>query len=116
MKIAALIARTLLGLLFVVITIAIFFIFQLLAYNLGVTEGSSGIQVPTPNWSAATFNNPFYYVTFGLVVFATTVAWLIRRSAFGLQLLAIRDDEERARGLGVPVAGVKLSAFQNTIA
>ena len=96
---------------FVVITIAIFFIFQLLAYNLSITQGSSGIQVPTPNWDAATFDNPFYYVAAGLVVFATTVAWLVRRSAFGLQLLAIRDDEDRARGLGVPVARVKLSAF-----
>jgi branched-chain amino acid transport system permease protein len=96
---------------FVVITIAIFFIFQLLAYNLAITEGSSGIQVPTPNWDSTTFNNPFYYVAFGLVVFATAVAWLIRRSAFGLQLFAIRDDEERARGLGVAVARVKLSAF-----
>jgi branched-chain amino acid transport system permease protein len=96
---------------FVVLTIAIFFIFQLLAYNLSITQGTSGIQVPTPNWDSATFNNPFYYVAAGLVVFATTLAFLIRRSAFGLQLLAIRDDEDRARGLGVPVGRVKLSAF-----
>lgn len=43
---------------FVVITIAIFFIFQLVATNLGITNGSSGIQVPTPNWDPATFNTP----------------------------------------------------------
>ena len=35
----------------------------------------------------------------------------MRRSRFGLQLLAIRDDEDRARGLGVRVARVKLLAF-----
>jgi branched-chain amino acid transport system permease protein len=38
-------------------------------------------------------------------------SWTIRRSRFGLQLLAIRDDEARARGLGVRVGRVKLTAF-----
>jgi branched-chain amino acid transport system permease protein len=96
---------------FVVITIAVFFIFQLLAYNLNITQGSSGIQIPSPNWSAETYNNPYYYVALGIVVFATAVSWGLRRSVLGLQLLAIRDDEERARGLGVPVGRAKLAAF-----
>ncbi len=96
---------------FVVITIAVFFTFQLLALNLSITQGSSGIQVPSPNWAAATYNDPFYFVALGIVVFATAVSWGIRRSVFGLQLLAIRDDEDRARGLGVPVGRVKLIAF-----
>ncbi|HTT90984.1 MAG TPA: branched-chain amino acid ABC transporter permease [Acidimicrobiales bacterium] len=96
---------------FVVITIAVFFTFQLLAFNLSITDGSSGIQVPSPNWTAATYNNPYYYVSLGIVIFATLVSWALRRSVFGLQLLAIRDDEDRARGLGVPVGRVKLIAF-----
>src|SRR5207237_6612614 len=37
--------------------------------------------------------------------------WLIRGSRFGLQLRAIRDDEDRARGLGVRAMRVKLAAF-----
>ncbi len=85
---------------FVVITIAVFFTFQLLAFNLSITQGSSGIQVPSPNWAAATYNNPYYYVALGIVVFATAMSWGMRRSVFGLQLLAIRDDEDRARGFG----------------
>lgn len=96
---------------FVVITIAVFFTFQLLATNLSITEGSSGIQVPTPTWTAPSFNNPFYYVTLGIVIFVTALSWAIRRSVFGLQLLAIRDDEDRARGLGVHAGRVKLIAF-----
>jgi branched-chain amino acid transport system permease protein len=96
---------------FVVITIAVFFIFQMLAFNLGITQGSSGIQVPTPNWSPWTFNNPFYYVSLGIVVFATAVSYFLRRSVLGLQLLAIREDEDRARGLGVPAGKAKLTAF-----
>ncbi|HXR22241.1 MAG TPA: branched-chain amino acid ABC transporter permease [Acidimicrobiales bacterium] len=96
---------------FVVITIAVFFIFQLLAFNLSITEGSSGIQVASPNWAASTYNNPYYYVALGIVVFATVISWGLRRSVLGLQLLAIRDDEDRARGLGVPVGRAKLIAF-----
>jgi branched-chain amino acid transport system permease protein len=39
------------------------------------------------------------------------LSWGVRRSRFGLQLFSIRDDEERARGLGVRVARVKLTAY-----
>jgi branched-chain amino acid transport system permease protein len=96
---------------FVVVTIAIFFIFQLAAFNLGFTGSTSGLELPFAPFSAATYTQPFYYV--GLVILALTVAvsWAIRRSRFGLQLLAIRDDEERARGLGVKTERVKLAAF-----
>ena len=96
---------------FVVITIAIFFVFQLLAFNLGFTGGSSGLTPPTPNWVGATFNNPFYYVAFGVLIFSILLFWGVRRSRFGLHLLAIRDDEDRARGLGVKVLRVKMTGF-----
>lgn len=96
---------------FVVITIAFFFIAQLTATNLAITGGSSGLLAPVPDWNVAIFNDPFYYA--GLTIAAGTVllSALIRRSRFGLQLRAIRDDEDRAVGLGVRVMPVKLTAF-----
>ena len=96
---------------FVVITIAIFFIFQLLAFNLSFTGGNQGISSPFFLWSAQNYNNPFYYVALILAVGTIALSWLIRHSRFGLQLLAIRDDEDRARGLGVRAMRVKLAAF-----
>jgi branched-chain amino acid transport system permease protein len=96
---------------FVVVTIAVFFIFQLMAFNLAVTGGSVGINAPFLGWAPATYNNPFYYLALIIVVGTTALSWLIRRSRFGLQLRAIRDDEDRARGLGVRVMRVKLTAF-----
>ncbi|HEY2691475.1 MAG TPA: branched-chain amino acid ABC transporter permease [Streptosporangiaceae bacterium] len=96
---------------FVVVTIAVFFIFQLMAFNLAVTGGSVGINAPFLGWAPATYNNPFYYLALIIAVGTTALSWLIRRSRFGLQLRAIRDDEDRARGLGVQVMRVKLSAF-----
>ena len=96
---------------FVVITIAFMFVFQLAASNFAFTGGSSGLQPPTPLWSAVSYNDHFYYVTAIVLVATVALSWLVRRSRFGLQLFAIRDDEERARGLGVRVARVKLTAF-----
>jgi branched-chain amino acid transport system permease protein len=96
---------------FVVITIAIFFIFQLMAFNLGITGGSVGIPAPFLTWAPETFNNPFYYMALALAAGVAVLSWLIRGSRFGLQLRAIRDDEGRARGLGVRAMHVKLVAF-----
>jgi branched-chain amino acid transport system permease protein len=96
---------------FVVITIAIFFVFQLAAINLSYTGGSSGLTLPYVPWMISYFDVPFYYVAFGIVIVATVMSALVRRSRFGLQLLAIRDDEDRALGLGVKVFPVKLTGF-----
>ncbi len=96
---------------FIVITIAVFFIFQLMAYNFSFTGGSTGVAAPFLPWQAATYNNPFYYMALAFAAGMIAIAWLIRRSRFGLQLRAIRDDEDRARGLGVRAMRVKLTAF-----
>ena len=96
---------------FVVVTIAIFFIFQLMAYNLAFTQGTEGLPGPFLNWDPATYNDPFYYAALIIAVAAIALSWRIRGSAFGLRLLAIRDDEDRARGLGVRAMPVKLAAF-----
>jgi branched-chain amino acid transport system permease protein len=95
---------------FVVVTIAIFFIFQLVAYNVGFTGGTSGLFLPLPPF-AGNNNKPFYYVALVILLLTVAVSWLVRRSRFGLQLLSIRDDEDRALGLGVKTRRLKLSAF-----
>ena len=59
----------------------------------------------------ANYNKPFYFMALAIVVFATLLSVTVRRSRFGLQLLAIRDDEDRAAGLGVKVFAVKLVGF-----
>lgn len=97
---------------FVVITIAFLFIFQLLAYNLrSITAGSAGIEYPLPPWFGDFFNLPFYYVAAAILVVAVAVSWFVRHSKYGLELLAIRDDEDRALGLGVRTTFAKLSSF-----
>lgn len=96
---------------FVVVTIAIFFIFQLAATNFGFTGSTSGMEFPFAPFSPAHYNQPFYYVGLAILVLTVALSWAVRRSRFGLQLLAIRDDEDRALGLGVRTRRVKLIAF-----
>ncbi len=98
---------------FVVVTIAMFFVMQLMAFNLrGLTNGSVGMTLPIPtDWSGVFFNIPFYYAALVILLIALFHSWWIRHSKYGLGLLAIRDDEERALGLGVNTGQFKLSAF-----
>jgi ABC-type branched-subunit amino acid transport system permease subunit len=99
---------------FIVITIATFFIMQLMAYNLRpITHGSAGMSLPLPpaTWTGNGYNVRFYYVALAILLLALCVSWWVRNSKYGLGLLAIRDDEDRALGLGVKTGPFKLSAF-----
>src|SRR3989454_166130 len=79
---------------FVIVTIAFMFIVQLLAENLvKLTGGGAGLGLPVPSWGGDFFAIPFYYAMLALAILGITVSWAIRRSKFGLGLLAIRDDE-----------------------
>ncbi|MEP6896117.1 MAG: branched-chain amino acid ABC transporter permease [Chloroflexota bacterium] len=46
-----------------------------------------------------------------MLIIAQVVSWWIRNSKYGLGLLAIRDHEDRALGLGVNTGTAKLAAF-----
>jgi len=97
---------------FMVISIAFFFIFQMLSSNLSVlTGGIQGIYLPVAEWGQYVYDLPFYYLALIITLLVTTAAWWLRHSKFGLSLLAIRDDEERARSLGVPIGRFKLFAY-----
>lgn len=100
---------------FVVVTVATFFVVQLMVYNLrDITHGSAGIDMPLATWKVRPFDwlhLNFYYFALALTLIALLISWFIRKSKYGLGLLAIRDDEDRARGLGVRTGTFKLIAF-----
>ncbi|MBI3975270.1 MAG: branched-chain amino acid ABC transporter permease [Armatimonadetes bacterium] len=97
---------------FVIATIAMLLIFRLLALNLGsITEGAPGISQPLAPWSPAYSRLPFYYYMGVCLVAALAASAAIRRSRFGLGLLAIRDDEGKAEMVGVHTTLYKVVAF-----
>jgi branched-chain amino acid transport system permease protein len=97
---------------FVIVTIAFMFMLQLLAENLvSVTGGGGGLGFPIPPWYGSDFNPPFYYAMLALALLGLGISWRIRHSKFGLGLLAIRDDEDKALAVGVPTRAFKLTAF-----
>jgi branched-chain amino acid transport system permease protein len=97
---------------FAMVTFALFFIAQQLAFNLdGLTRGARGLGSPITPWGPEFFHIPFYYAALLVALVSIGLAAVIHRSKFGLGLKAIRDDEDRALGLGVHTGRGKLVAF-----
>src|SRR6476660_730869 len=53
----------------------------------------------------------FYWIILALVGVSLVMAQLIERSRFGIWLIAVRENEDAAKALGVNVNGVKLAAM-----
>ena len=97
---------------FLVMTIAIFGLSaQLPNFLLGIVSSMRELTLPIPPWDGARYNLSFYYIALLLLLVASGTSWWIRHSRYGLNLLAIRDDETRAQGLGLNVGPLKLIAF-----
>ena len=71
-----------------------------------VTEGSSGIDLPLE--SNGSF---FYYTALALVVGGLLLTAVLARSKVGYAWVAIREDQDAARMLGIPTTAFKVLAF-----
>jgi branched-chain amino acid transport system permease protein len=101
---------------FVIVTLAFTFIVQFLALNLkGITGGSAGLYLPLLAMDPLLRGALFYYYMLGVLVLAILVAAGIRRSRFGLGLIAIREDEGKAEGSGINTTVFKIVAFMISI-
>lgn len=97
---------------FIISTIAMLLIFRLAALNWReVTKGAPGLSQPLPPWTPEFSRMPFYYYILFWLIVALVVSWYIRRSRFGLGLVAIRDDEGKAEMVGVNTTLYKILAF-----
>ncbi len=102
---------------FVVVTIAIVFIFRLLALNLsGITNGANGMTQPRPGWGGEQWSPelikiPFVYIFLVLLCITILVSWGIRNSKFGLGLIAIKEDGGKAESVGINTMMYKVIAF-----
>jgi ABC-type branched-subunit amino acid transport system ATPase component/ABC-type branched-subunit amino acid transport system permease subunit len=97
---------------FVIITIAFLFLLQLVAINWpDFTNGTAGLTLPLPMWSIDIQNWPFYYTLLALLAASLLLSWWIRRTKFGMGLVAMREDEDKAATVGVDTPVYKLLGF-----
>jgi branched-chain amino acid transport system permease protein len=97
---------------FVIITIAFLFLLQLVAVNWrALTNGTAGISLPLPMWSVDIQNWPFYYSLYALLAASLLLSWRIRRTKFGMGLIAMREDEDKATTVGIDTPVYKLLGF-----
>jgi ABC-type branched-subunit amino acid transport system ATPase component/ABC-type branched-subunit amino acid transport system permease subunit len=97
---------------FVIMTIAFLFLLQLVTTNWdALTNGTAGLSLPLPQWSPDIANWPFYYVLVALLAASLLMSWRIRTTKFGMGLIAIREDEDKAATVGVNTPVYKLLAF-----
>ncbi|HEY3350856.1 MAG TPA: branched-chain amino acid ABC transporter permease [Thermoanaerobaculia bacterium] len=71
-----------------------------------VTEGSTGIDLPIR--SDGEF---FYYAALGFVILGLLATWAFARSKLGYGCVAIREDQDAARMLGVNTTLFKVAAY-----
>jgi branched-chain amino acid transport system permease protein len=85
-----------------------------------LTGGDTGMRVLRPTLLGFDFKEldktaflvgPFYYYCLALLVIAGLFMWRLVHSPFGLQLLAIRENQRKAEYLGVRVRFHRLIAF-----
>ena len=97
---------------FVIITVAFLFLMQQVAVNWeDVTGGTAGLLLPLPTWGIDVINWPFYYALVAILAVQLLMTWWIRRSKFGMGLIAIREDETKAATIGINLPVHKVAAF-----
>jgi branched-chain amino acid transport system permease protein len=108
---------------FGILTLAISQVIYSLALNLyWVTGGSDGLRVPRPTLLFGTlsfsgsagfehFVTSYYYYVLAVFIVCVALMWVIVHSPFGKALQGIRDNEVRARFLGLRIRRFRWIAF-----
>jgi len=99
---------------FALITLAFAEVFRILANSVPFTKGGLGMLIKAePGAANFQFRDPvwFYYVALALCVVSLLIAWRLTRSRFGARLVAIRENEDAARALGIDVFAEKVKVL-----
>jgi branched-chain amino acid transport system permease protein len=87
-----------------------------------ITGGTDGLRVPRPTLLAGTltftgggayqrFVNSYYYYVLAVFALSVLIMWVVVHSPFGKALQAIRDNETRARFLGLRIRRFRWLSF-----
>jgi branched-chain amino acid transport system permease protein len=99
---------------FALITLAFAEVLRIVANSVEITGGGLGMLIPAKP-SAANFQFKerigFYFLILALTVGSIAVALWLKRSRFGAQLAAIRENEDAAKALGIDVYTEKVKVM-----
>lgn len=99
---------------FALVTLAFAEVFRILANSLDITKGGLGILIPLrvglANFQFADRRVAYAVVLALLAVAMGAAAWL-QRSRFGARLVAVRENEDAAAALGIPLVRTKTQAL-----
>ena len=101
------------GVFFSIATLALSVVLLTIVINTPFLGGARGVYVIVPRESpigVGQYIHWLYFLILGMAIFSVTVARYIQHSSLGQGLMAIRDDELAAEGLGVPTLRLKLYA------
>ena len=99
---------------FALVTLAFAEILRVLFNNTKALKGATGVLIPYKDvWSEFQFANDrvFYFILLVMVIAATIFIGMMSRRKFGVCLIAIKENQEAAGSLGVPVLRYKLTAM-----
>ena len=99
---------------FALITLAFAEVFRIAANSASITHGGLGMLIKADarpiNFQ---FRDPIsiYYLALALLLVSLAIAWWLTRSRFGARLVAIRENEDAARALGIDVFTEKVKVL-----
>jgi branched-chain amino acid transport system permease protein len=99
---------------FALVTLAFAEVFRISANAWGFTGGAAGVLVPLkldPANMQFADKRMAYWLALGMVTTVLVITHRLTASRFGAQLVAIRENEDAARALGVDTLAVKLKAI-----
>jgi len=99
---------------FALVTLAFAEVFRISANAWSFTGGAAGVLVPLKldPWNMQFADKRLgYWLALALVALMLLITHRLRESRFGAQLIAIRENEDAARALGVDALAVKLKAI-----
>ena len=106
---------------FSILTLALAQVLWSLAFKFfWVTGGTDGLRVPTPKLIGIVtqdedkihfLSHSYYYYVLAVFIVAVAVMWLVVHSPFAKALQAIRDNETRARFIGIRIRRYRFMAF-----
>jgi branched-chain amino acid transport system permease protein len=99
---------------FALITLAFAEVFRILANSAPITHGGLGLLIKADirpaNFQFASSIWP-YHIAAALCLVSLAIAWRLTRSRFGARLVAIRENEDAARALGIDVFAEKVKVL-----